>query len=150
MEYVILYVMLFVFTWKKDKKEKRHEKQKKTRTIFSSASFGRMEESIRKDKIISAKKKKIKTVQIADPDFPLEVKLNVGMAHRLKRVDVYVEDEPITTSDAVEHDGMMYVVFAPSGKTGSVQFKVTDAGTQNVISSETIIFEEVEDVAKND
>ena len=143
MEYVIMYLLSFIFNEKKSKEGKTRQHQKKTSAVFSSASFGRIEKFAKKEKS-ALPRRKPKIIRIQDLDYPQEVKLNVGVAHRLKRVDVYIGSDIIATSDAVESDGMVHVIFTPSNTTtGAVQVKVTDAGTQNVIASETIILEEI-------
>ena len=147
MEYVIYYFLLFFVSYKKEKSNDKKTNQQDTAPLFASTSFGRLEKN--KTDLKTQSQKKIRTQKIENPDDPIDLELNVGIANRLRYVDVIIGERPIARHVPVESDGKLLVSYTPGKDTGIVSVKVIPTegggweGTTNTtpIASEDIILE---------
>ena len=139
MEYVLYYIIIFLISWKKEKKDSKKIQKKKTSTLFSSRSFGATEKNVTKK--TTTHTKKIKPIKVHSFDEPVDLELDVGIANRLRYVDVKIGTVNVATHIPVESDGTLCIVYVPRDNAGTILVKVMQSGTASIIASENIVVE---------
>ena len=138
MEYVLSYALKS--KGGKNKLGKPKKKEDKTLSLYSAASFGRSStEAVKGSKRKKGEQpieKEIKHIKLREEDV-YEIVLDVGIKHRLKKVDVEI-DGHLINRDNTESNGTILILLNGNFENGIREITVRESENRNIIGREKV------------
>ena len=135
------YVFSYMFKTKGKKKKTKTKKEEKSSSLFSASSMGRGKMEMLKGTEKEEVSKEPKLIKMR-PDDVFKIVLDVGLIHRLKKVDVEIDGQLINC-DNTESNGTIRIMLNGNFENGLREITVRESGNRKVIAKEKVRIETV-------